>query len=135
MSVFSRDWFGVASESTHQTVVPLRLVVSGAAKSGSLVPAAGWAAVIPPPPYWMPIGWSLLRSCPRLVTRFAPIWPLVWLAPLQIPALKVALVVPEPGSFNTESIAWVPSWHDRQAIDTEPTGAVAPSMVAEFSVA
>src|SRR5438874_1705718 len=130
MSVLLRALFAVASVSTHQTVVPLITAFAGVLKSASLVAAEGAVAVMPPPPYWMPIGWSLVRSLPMLVMMPAFSAPAVWLAPDQVPACHVASpAVPEPGALITALIDVTPSWHDRQAIETEPTGATLPSSV------
>src|SRR4051812_32350864 len=102
MSVFSRVLFGVASVSTHHTVVPLMGLFFGALKSLSMVAAAGVVTVMPPPPYWMPIGWSLLRSWPRFPAAVAFSLPAVWLAPAQVPATQVASPArPEPGALIT----------------------------------
>ena len=47
---------------------------------------------------------------------------------LQVPAVQAASpVVPEPGALITALMEVTPSWQDRQAMDTEPTGAVLPS--------
>src|SRR3954465_5888056 len=105
MSVFWRVPLGVVSVSTHQTVVPFRLAFLGALKSGSLVLAVGAVAVMPPPPYWMPIGWSLRKSVPMLVISPGAILPSTWLAPLQVPACQVASPArPEPGALITALI-------------------------------
>src|SRR6185369_1519448 len=103
---------------------------AGGLKSTSRVAAVGADCVMPPPPYWMPIGWSLRRSVPMLVISPALIFPAVWLAPVQAPACQAASpTVPDPGALITALIDVTPSWQDRQAIDTEPTGATLPSSV------
>ena len=53
--------------------------------------------------------------------------PVILSEPVQVPLVQAAFVVPEPGALMTALIEVTPSWQDRQAIDTEPTGAVLPS--------
>ena len=65
-----------------------------------------------------------------LVIRPGASLPPTWLAPVQVPACHAASpTVPEPGALITALIEVTPSWQDRQAMDTEPTGATLPSSV------
>ena len=40
---------------------------------------------------------------------------------------------PEPGMLMITSMAWVPSWQDKQASEIEPTGASLPSRLDVLS--
>ena len=95
----------------------------------------------PPPQYWMPMGWSLVRSVPRLVTMPALSLPFASTVPpaaqLQVRPFTpppLAVSPPDPGALMMLSMACVPSWQDRQARDTEPTASTEPSRVVELAV-
>src|SRR3569623_599106 len=63
-----------------------------------------------------------------VITPGGPMRPCARAAwPLQMPLRKPGTCTPEPGSLMSVYMAREPSWQERQATDTEPTGSIAPS--------